>query len=157
MKKNKLVLVIVSLVALFESGCGRNYGGTYVGTQTLSLSSMAASTAQVSIVVNPQSSNNMISGTWSGAGGNGTWQGTTNGDMISNVTLSYSMGVTNTSGMAGIPNTCGTMQFTGNLTINSNRQLSGSLMTAGTTGTNGYGSGPMCSGSLSVTATNQNQ
>jgi hypothetical protein len=179
-KKNKVVLLVVSLLAL-GTGCARNYQGNYVGTQSLAVSGMSAVSSPMTFTINPQSNSNMISGTLSGSGISGTFQGTTNGGDIINGTVTLNNtgatvgGYPNTS---GYPNTgygtpgisplssCGTMTFMGSLTFTGNT-LQGTLSSNGmaspmtqpipgapTIPTTGMGMG-MCTGTLTLNATRQ--
>ncbi|MEO5968640.1 MAG: hypothetical protein ABIQ95_01830 [Bdellovibrionia bacterium] len=97
MKKENLVLLALTLFTTIATGCGRNYIGTYSGTETIALSTVysgntsatapvAPTIAQLTLTITSSSGNHLM-GTWSSQGQQGNFQGTAGGDSISDVTL----------------------------------------------------------------------
>jgi len=177
-KKKKFVLVVMSSIFLMSTfGCA-NIAGSYVGTQTLSLSGSAASSSQTNIIIN-NASGSAISGSITGTGLTGNFTGSaTQAGVISNVMLTATMtGVGAYPQMGGYPQVgaypqvgypqVGAYPMTGYpmtgypmngsmcgaLTFMgnlnvANNQLSGSLTSTGQTTTPGMAS--YCSGTLSI-------
>lgn len=140
MKKSILVLFLLGFGVLFN-GCGTNLNGTYSGTESASVSGMAAVSSQVNLVVNSGTSSN-LTGTYNNSSGGSSLTGTvsSDGSTIQNVSVNIATSASSST-VNGIPSAgCGGV-YTGNLSIaNSNSNISGTLTltqpsTTTTTGT----------------------
>ena len=148
--KNSGATWLTIAMVMLATGCGRNFSGTYSGTETAQ-GGMVSQASAVQIQLN-QDGDNVI-GSWSGSGVQGQFIGHAAGDRIDNITLT--LGMTPQTPPQGQqppqqqqPACAGT--FTGTLMATGN-QLSGSLSMSQSQGGmyQGYG----CGNSKFITAT----
>jgi hypothetical protein len=102
--KSDFISVVLGIALMGSVGCGRNYVGSYTGSETANIPNMNATSGQVNLAINSET-NNTINGTWNGTLGTGTFTGVPMGDQISNVSLmltsSYPAGSMGSVGSVG--------------------------------------------------------
>ncbi len=86
MKKSIFTAVVIIMAA---SGCGRNYTGSYTGTEKAQLNGAPIPEGSVTLTLT-QAAGDQINGTWVGSNGSGTFTGNlVNGNQINNVNMTY--------------------------------------------------------------------
>lgn len=142
----QVLAITAAALALGAIGCGRNFSGTYSGTEMVNVYQVASNgqpLSQMPVQPNSQVTINLIqtgadqiTGQWTTTTGQvGTITGRANGDRIDNVTVTFSGGYNSmgmnyynpyqTYPMTAMNTFCNT--FTGTLMVTQNMQLMGTL------------------------------